>query len=55
MTKSRSTTLLSAHFRRTALPLAVSAALVSTSSFAQTLEEVIVTATKRQESVMDVP
>ena len=38
------------------LPLAVSAA-VGTSGLgvAQTLEEVVVTATKRQESVMDVP
>ncbi len=38
------------------LPLAVSAALVGTSpAIAQTLEEVIVVATKREQGVMDVP
>ena len=42
--------------RRTALPLAVSAALIAPlPSWAQELEEVVVTATKREESVMDVP
>ena len=38
------------------LPLAVSAALISTGpAVAQTLEEVIVVATKREQGVMDVP
>ena len=41
---------------RLILPLAVSAALVGTApAVAQTLEEVIVTATKREQGVMDVP
>ncbi|HKK22585.1 MAG TPA: TonB-dependent receptor, partial [Pseudohaliea sp.] len=40
---------------RRGLSLAVSAALFSGASSAQQLEEVIVTATKRAESVMDVP
>ena len=41
---------------RLILPLAVSAALVGTApAIAQTLEEVIVTATKREQGVMDVP
>ena len=41
---------------RLLLPMAVSAALVVTGpTAAQTLEEVIVTATKREEGVMDVP
>ena len=43
-------------FRKHVLPLAVSAAISTTGvATAQTLEEVVVTATKRQESVMDVP
>jgi len=43
-------------FHKHLLPLAVSAAVGSTPlAMAQTLEEVVVTATKRQESVMDVP
>ena len=42
-------------FKQLTLPVAVSAALVATPSFAQTLEEVVVTATKRSESVQDVP
>lgn len=43
-------------FPKLALPVAVSAALVvGTPARAQTLEEVVVTATKREESVMDVP
>ena len=43
-------------FRRHLLPLAVSAAVGTTGVVsAQTLEEVVVTATKREESVMDVP
>ena len=43
-------------FRKHVLPLAVSAAVTTTGvATAQTLEEVVVTATKRQESVMDVP
>ena len=41
---------------RLILPLAVSAALVGTGpAVAQTLEEVVVTATKREQGVMDVP
>ena len=41
---------------RLILPLAVSAALVGTgTAVAQTLEEVVVTATKREQGVMDVP
>ena len=41
---------------RLLLPMAVSAALVATGpTAAQTLEEVIVTATKREQGVMDVP
>ena len=41
---------------RLILPLAVSAALIGTGpAVAQTLEEVIVTATKREEGIMDVP
>jgi len=42
-------------FRKLSLPIAVSAALVSTQASAQILEEVVVTATKREQSVMDVP
>ncbi len=42
-------------FRKLSLPVAVSAALVSTYTSAQILEEVVVTATKREQSVMDVP
>jgi len=43
-------------FHKHLLPLAVSAAVGSTPlAMAQTLEEVVVTATKRQESVMDLP
>lgn len=42
-------------FRRLSLPVAVSAAIVGSQSYAQVLEEVVVTATKREESVMDVP
>ena len=46
-------------YRKLALPVAVSAALIGTLTptqvRAQTLEEVVVTATKREESVMDVP
>ena len=42
--------------KRHLLPLAVSAALISTSpASAQSLEEVVVTATKREEGVMEVP
>ena len=41
---------------RLILPLAVSAALIGTGpAVAQTLEEVIVTATKREQGIMDVP
>ena len=41
---------------RLILPLAVSAALIGTGpASAQTLEEVVVTATKREQGVMDVP
>ena len=41
---------------RLILPLAVSAALIGTGpAAAQTLEEVIVTATKREQGIMDVP
>ena len=42
-------------FRKLTLPLAVSTALIGTQAIAQTLEEVVVTATKREQSVMDVP
>lgn len=42
-------------FSKLALPLAVSAAMLATQARAQTLEEVVVTATKREKSVMDVP
>lgn len=42
-------------FRKLTLPIAVSAALVGTQASAQILEEVVVTATKREQSVMDVP
>ena len=42
-------------FRKLTLPLAVSTALIGTQAIAQTLEEVVVTATKRDQSVMDVP
>lgn len=42
-------------FRKLTLPIAVSTALVSTQASAQILEEVVVTATKREQSVMDVP
>lgn len=52
MTKHRRSIPFSA---RRGLSLAVSAALFSGASSAQQLEEVIVTATKRAESVMDVP
>ena len=44
------------HNTKLLLPLAVSAALISTGpAVAQTLEEVIVVATKREQGVMDVP
>lgn len=42
-------------FTKLALPVAVTTALTGTQAIAQSLEEVVVTATKRQESVMDVP
>ena len=41
-------------FRKLPIPAAVSAALISVSSSAQMMEEVVVTAQKRQQSVQDV-
>ncbi|MBL6695804.1 MAG: TonB-dependent receptor, partial [Luminiphilus sp.] len=41
--------------RHLALPVAVSSALAASHIQAQMLEEVVVTATKREQSVMDVP